>query len=240
MWKEIIKKFLRRRGYAIVHYHPFIDPDARLWGILDRIAPTVVLDVGAHEGEFAQQLRAHGYQGRIVSFEPRAASFAKLRARLEHDRGWTGFPCGLGECDGNAEIHVSGNTESSSLLPMQALHVSALPRSQTQRSEPITIRSLDSLRPELGLAETDRIFLKVDVQGYELSVLAGAASLLPAVSVLLLELSLQSLYEGSPLIEEVIATLRARGFVAVSLAPTFSHPDNLHLQQADGLFVPGR
>ena len=237
MWKDVIKDAIQKTGFALTRYDPRYHPIARQWHVLRRVAPTLVLDVGANEGEFAQELRTRGFQGRIISFEPRVAAYAALRARMEKDPAWVGYPCGLGESDETASIHVSGNTASSSVLPMQELHVSALPGSQTQRTESISIRSLDSLRGELALGADERILLKLDVQGYEMRVLHGARSILPLVQAMLVELSLQPLYQGAPLMEDLMAALRREGFTPVGLVPVFGHPENCHLLQMDGLFI---
>src|SRR5271166_2750310 len=46
--------------------------DAALRQILMQLGISVVFDVGAHVGGYGSRLRALGYRGRIISFEPRA------------------------------------------------------------------------------------------------------------------------------------------------------------------------
>jgi Methyltransferase FkbM domain len=53
---------------------------------------------------------------------------------------------------------------------------------QVVRTEPVAVRTLDSLSGALlDRAQAPRIFLKVDTQGYDLKVITGATRLLPRV-----------------------------------------------------------
>ncbi len=237
MLKKLLKFLLAKAGYALVRYDPRYHPDARERRLVADLAPTLVLDVGANEGEYAAELRARGCGARIVSFEPRAEAFSRLEARARMDTRWQVRQCGLGAREGTALIHVSGNRASSSVLPMAALHTAALPGSGSLREEEIQIRTLDGLAAELGIRASDKVLLKIDVQGYEAAVLDGGPQLLARADAVYLELSLQPLYDGAPLIEELIARLRAGGFAPVALAPTFSSDATCHLLQVDGLFL---
>ena len=54
--------------------------------------------------------------------------------------------------------------------------------------------------------------LKIDVQGYELAVLAGCDSLLAAFAFVYVECSFVELYDGQALATDVVDFLSARGF----------------------------
>lgn len=237
MLKDLLKKTLESLGYALVRYDPRYHPDARERRLVEDLAPTLVLDVGANEGEYGSELRARGFRGRLVSFEPRAEAFARLQARAQGDPLWEIHQCGLAATEGESVIHVSGNRASSSLLPMADLHTQALPGSGSVREETIRLRTLDSLLPELKLTAADKVLLKIDVQGYEGAVLDGGAATLARADAVYLELSLQPLYEGAPLMEELMTRLRRAGFAPVGLAPTFSSDATCHLLQVDGFFL---
>jgi len=61
-------------------------------------------------------------------------------------------------------------------------------------------------------------FLKLDVQGAELDVLAGAQRTLKHTDVILLEASLVEFNRGAPLIADVIARLRELDFLLTTSA----------------------
>ncbi len=192
------------------------------------------IDVGASDGAYAKELRAHGFGGRIVSFEPLPELFALLQANAELDPGWRAVAAALGAEQGTRTLHISGRATSSSLLEMKPLHLHVAPESGTVAKTPVQVARLDDLRVELDLGGA-ALLLKIDVQGYEAEVLAGARETLGEVAVLELELSFVALYVGHPLFTELIAQLGALGFVLVLLEPVLSDPDTAELLQVNAL-----
>ena len=64
--------------------------------------------------------------------------------------------------------------------------------------------------------------LKLDVQGFEDQVLAGAAESLEKISAILIEVSLVPLYKGQKSYLEILGELRARGFHAAYFSSVHS------------------
>ena len=104
-----LRSWLRRSGYDVVSKRPTVADWLRQRGV------SVVLDVGANEGQFARELRDWGYRGRIVSFEPIPAVAATLREQAAHDPAWEVRECALGREAGTATLHVSALSVFSSL-----------------------------------------------------------------------------------------------------------------------------
>src|SRR6266516_4546364 len=181
---------------------------------------SLLLDVGANEGLFALRLRAAGYRGRIVSFEPLSEMFAKLEAASADDRLWECVRVALGTNVGTATLNVAGNWASSSLLPMNPRHSLAEPRSSYVETQEVELATLDDASARF-LRRDDRVYLKLDVQGSELDVLRGAERTHEQVEVLDVELSVLPLYDGAPLLSEVGAYLEDRRFRLVAIEPGF-------------------
>jgi hypothetical protein len=78
--------------------------------------------------------------------------------------------------------------------------------------------------------------LKLDVQGAELKVMHGAGEMLKIVDYILCEMSFVKLYEGQPLVKEVINYMFERGFFLIDILELNRDPKNNELLQADGLF----
>jgi FkbM family methyltransferase len=196
-----------------------------------------VLDVGAHEGNYGRWLRAVGYDGRIKSFEPQRSAFAKLQAASAGDPLWDCVQGALGEAAGELEMNISQATVGSSLLGMRERLLDSHPRLQYVDREEVSVARLDSFAADL---EGRRTYLKVDVQGYERQVLAGAGDLLSGFEAIEVELSMVPLYDGSPLAREVVDFLGDYGFELVFVEPVHDEPSTGYTLQADGVFVSRR
>jgi FkbM family methyltransferase len=227
---------LQRLGLDLVRYGPDRFPELRRARLLRQQPVDVVLDVGANAGQYVSGLRSAGYGGRIVSFEPLEDAYRRLERRAATDPAWDCRRVALGERSGVSMIHVAGNSSSSSLLPMAARHVQSAPESAYVSEEQVEVRPLDDLAGELVLPG-DRVWLKLDVQGFELPVLHGGERTLEQVVVLETELSLVELYQGQALLPEVYAYLVTRGFGVWFLEPVLRDPLTGELLQVDGVFV---
>lgn len=196
----------------------------------------LVLDVGANTGQFASEIRQYGYAGRIVSFEPLSEAHKKLQQTCVSDPLWDAYPrCAIGDTNGEVEINIAGNSESSSILPMLESHLSAAPQSAYQGKEKVEIKTLDAIAGQY-LKDATATFLKIDTQGFEWHVLDGASETLLQVHGILVELSLMPLYEGQHLWREVIDRLEEKGFTLWAFKPVFSDKASGRTLQVDGIF----
>lgn len=198
----------------------------------------LVIDVGAHEGEYGSELRTAGYRGEILSFEPVGDYFARLQAVSAGDDAWHCLNRAGGARTETATINVSANDgHSSSLLEMTSAHEKAAPGSHFERTQTIEVTTVDeALRDR---AEQPRAgYLKADTQGYEHEVLAGAEETLPRCVAVELELSLTPIYDNQLLVGEMIELMRTKGFRPTHLEPEFVDPNSGELLCVNGLFQP--
>ena len=226
---------LRRAGFDLVRSLPPDDLLRRRIALLRRHGINVLFDVGANAGQYAATMRALGYEGRIVSFEPSSEAFPILADAARRDPTWTVVRSALGQAEQTVTLYVSANSQSSSLLPMLPSHEAADPASRYIADETVEMSTL-ATQIDRHLEPDDRLFVKIDTQGTELQVLAGARSEAMRIFGLQVELSLVPLYEGQPLMEEVVRSVRAMGYAPVSIEPDFFDPRTAHLLQADGIF----
>jgi len=195
-----------------------------------------VLDVGAHEGESAIEFHRLFPEATVHSFEPLPDTFAKLEKNLAGAPRQHCHRMALGDRAGTTTFHRSSYSPSSSLLEMTELHKTAYPFSAgSSVVDEIVLETLDSIAARITFEP--QILLKVDTQGYEKQVFAGAERTLSLVKVIIVETSFAELYVGQVRFPEVYALLTERGFEYRGAWNQFSSPkDGMPLQQ-DSIFV---
>src|SRR5690242_13263784 len=207
--KEPARRLLRRRGYTV-----FNDRRKRdlanplpvevaghrqlLRAILESRGINCVIDVGAHTGGYATEVREAGYRGEIVSIEPVAASFEALAARAEHDPHWRPHRMALGRAEGREAMHVARESNFSPFLPPTRFSEEWFGGSVVEHDEEVEVRRLDAVFETLvAHVPEPRVLLKTDTQGCDLEVLEGATGCLDRVAALQIELSVRAIYDGA-------------------------------------------
>jgi FkbM family methyltransferase len=197
-----------------------------------------VLDVGANVGQFGRFLRDEGFSGTLISFEPIASVYSELSRATVKEPDWYCRRTALGESDGIAEINVSKNYVSSSLLTAKAWSVSIEEGIAELNREIVPLHRLETIWSELPIPSLNAsIMLKIDVQGLELQVLRGLGDRVSEITLFLLEASLIPVYEGEPKFEDVVAELRAIGLHPVWIGPGWSNKHTRQVFQCDIVFA---
>jgi FkbM family methyltransferase len=220
VWRGRLERLIRSFGWEVRRLDPDIGLDTFLWFMLPHLGVNVVLDVGARHGEFASILRQLGYTGRIVSFEPVHANMLELRRRMGSDPQWQGFQLALGSAAGLLPINVTMGSGFSSFRASSAYGREQFTEMTVMQRQDVQVQRLDQLFSELvkGVAEP-RVYLKMDTQGWDLEVFAGASGCLDRVVAVQSELSVQPLYEGMPSYQEALGIFTAAGFELSGLFP---------------------
>lgn len=236
MLKTIVRRAARSAGLEVNRYDPTHSQDARFQAMLEAHKINLIFDVGANEGQFAGHLREAGYRGRIVSFEPTAGAWNKLKRASESNPLWEVAPRGaIGAEDGEIEFHISANSVSSSALKILDTTVVAAPGAAFVGTERLPLRRLDTVGADY-LEPNSVLFMKIDTQGFELQVLQGATELLKKATGVQLEVSLVPIYEGQTLYREIIDSIIGLGFEMWAFSPVFFNGISGRLLQADATF----
>ncbi|WP_282607705.1 FkbM family methyltransferase [Pelagibius sp. Alg239-R121] len=211
----------------------------KLVQVLNSSSVDLFLDVGANVGQTGRSLRDAGYRGRILSFEPVPSAYAALQQAAAADPLWTvAPPMAIGDCDGEITLNVSEASDMSSALEASDALMEALPKTEVREKLTVVSRRLDSILPGL-LEGAASVFLKIDTQGFERSVLNGAPETLNVVKGVQMELSLFSLYKGEETYLSFLQDLHGLGMEPHMIVETNFSKTLRRQLQIDVVFMRG-
>ncbi len=205
--------------------------DLKLQGIM----PNSVIDVGANVGQFAIASSKIFKPKSIYSFEPLPDCFEQLEKNTKLCNSVVCFNNALGEKESSIEFHVNEHRHSSSILPLGRAHKGSFPDAREEGVIKVDQVTLDSVFTGLDLEPP--VLLKIDVQGYESHVLAGAILCLKEISYVVLEASFKEMYEGEKLFLELIKEMDDLGFDFSRPVGFLKDPVSNEILQADALFT---
>lgn len=229
---------VRKLAFALTHpvcWRPLrlgVAPSIEHHDVLKRISPEGIIDVGANRGQFSLECRVWKPSIPIIAFEPIPAAariYREVHRRCSHVEL---IESALGEAKGTAVLHVSREADSSSILPIGERQSTLFPNTHELGTLTVSMNRLDDYG-ERWPGRKD-LLLKIDVQGFELSVLRGAVETLKKCRYVYVECSEVELYEGQALRSDVSQFLRDNGFVEHGVFNQHLH--EAKLIQADYLF----
>lgn len=210
----------------------------KLWPDVARIPLNrgdVLIDAGAHVGTFTGCALAYQPWLRVHAFEPIPEACEELSRRFGGYPGLRLNRLALGRCREERSFNVSRFSEASSFFaPGEELlsHVYGHDYA-TARSILVNVETLDSYCTSQGIARIR--LLKLDVQGSEIEVLEGAASMLDATDYVYAEAQFRELYRGAPRYDDTFRYLHKRNFDLLCMT-CFRADDAGELMECDMIF----
>ena len=223
---SVREEVLRESGALVGEEAKFRAGQPTMFGSLHNLAragfsPGGIVDVGANVGAWSRDA--------VAIFPGVPIHMIEGQASLEPQLKATGFPYTItlvgAECRASAPFFLSGT--GSSLLE----EVTSFDKERIE----LPVQRLDDLQGVAALLSP--LLLKLDVQGYELEVLAGATETLARTEVILSEVSLLEYNKGSPLMHEVVAWLADRDFLPYDICGGLRRSSDRALFQTDIIFV---
>ncbi len=217
-WKPIIRVraaesglvfFAHRRDVSARHIAKYgtREPHLTRWiGCeLARAKPGLFIDVGANIGWHAVHAAKGGNVKTVVAFEPDPANLALLDRNLSANGADNAVLVGaaVGARRGTIRLHryKPSNTGRHSTLTAYGYGSRIVP-----------LVDLDGALDDLGLAEDDVGVMKIDVEGGEPAVIAGAGRMLKRTRAIVLEFSPALSQAGGLSTNELLDRLSAEGF----------------------------
>ncbi len=194
------------------------------FAFLDRfLQPGMVfIDAGANDGLYSLfSSRRVGAAGRVFSFEPSARELERLRVNVERNglANVTAYGVALGDQNGEAALSVADYQHEGH----NTLGAFVYPAITLLRTERVPMRTLDDALAEAGVTRVDLI--KIDVEGGETRLLAGAAKVIQKYRpVLLFEALDPALRKQGSSLEELLERIRSLSYVLYQFDPRTGLP----------------
>lgn len=238
----LVGNFARaRRVYA--RYDSPLPRRKRYWAArsarLDLLPPQVdlesglIVDLGANHGGWSSAVLKVVPRARIVAVEPAPEPGRKLAARFADDDRVTVERLAVAAEKGTAEFHLTAHSHNSSLrVPDATMKERYADRgwgiAETIQVETTTVDEI--------VGDREVALLKIDVQGAEREVLAGATRTLPRTRAILLEITFVSHYSGDATFPELHELTTCAGFELAAMTEPERTADGM-LAWADGCYV---
>jgi FkbM family methyltransferase len=209
--------------------------DAKIREVIKTYSVDTIIDVGANEGQFARRMREMGFRGHIHSFEPVSNSYEILKANARGDECWFCHNVALGRTAGTASINVSEKSYFSSFLQPNQFGCEQFGDIKIERTEKINVTTVDQFLRASNITSKN-IFLKMDTQGWDLEVFAGAKGSIDKIIGIVSELSFVSIYEKMKDYKEALGEYEECGF-HVSGFYLVNNAEDLSLIEADCVMI---
>ncbi|MDP1630856.1 MAG: FkbM family methyltransferase [Caulobacter sp.] len=176
----------------------------------------VIIDVGAHAGQFARLFAGMAPRGQVWSFEPSAyaRSVMEVASMVRRIDNITLLPLGLSDAPG--ELVLNTPIKKGGGLGFGAAHLGEDARPGPTFEQVVTLTTLDAFAQEKALTRLDLI--KIDIEGWELQALRGGQATLSRFKpALFLEVSDAFLGRAGDSAEALFSWLGDLGYAAYSV-----------------------
>jgi len=170
-FNQVTQNLLSQRWFPLSRYVPHgLSP----WYDAQRYAGKrdfkTIIDAGANIGQTLREISRHCPRAHTFSFEPCRDTHDKLATAFSHQKNISCLNLGLGAREEFLTLHRYKDSERNTLAVADSSSESPT------KKERVQITTLDAFTKKSEIESID--FLKMDVQGWEMNILKGAAELL--------------------------------------------------------------
>ena len=225
----------RRRRQLAIFAHDYISTQIILDGLYEvdelelltqwlnslqsnNIFSGMAVDVGANIGNHS--LYFSDFFSEVLAFEPHPLTFKILSINTADACNVKCMNCGLSSSEGTAALVIDGRNMSGARVEQKSYDASTI----------ILLRSLDSVLSEISGMPVR--LMKIDVEGHESEVLAGAEETIREHQpIILFEQHVSDFYDGTSRVIELIRSYGYHNFACVERFPSIPTqlPDLLRL-----------
>jgi len=202
-------------------------------GELARRHPLRYVDIGSRGG-FQEDLHPLAFAVDATGFEPDPEAFAALQGLpVDPWKSVSYLPYALSDSGGTRTLYIPRDPIAASLLRHDAALGTRFNKQhlfEIVREETVETKSLEDAVREAGMSGID--YLKIDVEGAELSILEAAPTVLGGLLALKTEVAFVPPRVGQPLAFDVANFMHAQGFELMAML------DPMHWRRHGDLIDP--
>ncbi len=211
---RLLSLFSDKSSYAQLFRHKHLSASSFL--ILKKVHQIepglkTIVDVGGNQGQFCIAARHRFPAAAIHSYEPVPDTFEVLTGNVGKNKDIKLNQLALGNQEGAIQFYQNKYSHVSSALKISPDNEQEKYNLGVEKVIEVPVSTLDKEFKGKNLARP--LLLKLDVQGYEKSVLEGGGKFLESVDYILIELPFVQLYENQLSFTEINGYLNSVGFV---------------------------
>ena len=204
--KQLIQSILGKFGFRLVRIEG-LDP---FFSLLQRLgfAPKHILDVGANRGNWTRTAIKHFPDARYTLVEPQDHLKSHIQDLLDRGCKIQWINAGAGDMSGTMPMRISQRDDSSTFV-LTDRHGQTTGSQQTT----VPVKTLNEIVSTSSAPPPEMV--KIDAEGFDLKVLAGASDLLGKTDIFLVEAVVCGNYENSA--AEVIQFMANAGYRLIDI-----------------------
>ena len=204
----MIKKMIKKIFYILGYHFSSIDKKYKKLSfndihkaIIDKDNP-IIFDVGANKGQSIRRFKNIFPKSTIHAFEPIKEEFVKLQEEFKNDKSIYLNNFALGDSIGQKKFNIMASTGHSSFfkinpdtewLKIRSKEFNSNEKQYEKKVVDVKIDTINNYCKKNNISFVH--ILKLDTQGYEEKILAGASEILPKIKLIETELMLDNVYE---------------------------------------------
>ena len=163
-----------------------------------------VIDIGAHKGEFLENIISINKKMKVYSFEPQSKIFSNLKNSFTTKKNIFIYNLAISNVNKKQKLNINIKTststfsnynESSYWKKIKDFLIAGLNKSSIVNSELVQSITLDKFCKKNDIKKID--LLKIDTEGHEFEVLSGATNLLKKnIRYILIEFHFSKIYKN--------------------------------------------
>lgn len=173
---------------------------------------STIFDIGANRGEITLKYTELFPSATVFAFEPFPDSFKILESKFSSNKRTACFQKAIGSVNTKGNLFVNRNVDTNSLLSPIKMGLSSDQQVKNVGVVEVDICTIDEFCRNRSIDSID--ILKLDIQGSELSALAGATELLKSkrIKMIYTEVYFKKQYQDQPLFPDISKFVEQYGY----------------------------